>query len=166
MSISATFNNLSKEGGIGYAILGLVAIAAFVTIHAILKSDVQQGAKAIGSAASATLDAASGFATGNLASAHGTPYEGAGIFGSIGLGVNSVLGGLPERAGNWIGEQLSPDYDPSESSLQHANNNPYGGGPSASYADAVDNSPTAAQYAANPNTQTPVDDFSAVTGTW
>lgn len=155
MNVSAALNNLTKEGGVGYAVLIGVGLIAVVVIHSILKNDAEQAAKAVGSAASATIDAAGAFATGNTQTAHGTPYEGAGIFGSIGAEFNTLLGGAPQAFGEWIGDKLSPDYDPNESSLQHANNNPYGGGPSSQYIDAVDSSPTAAQYAANPNTQTP-----------
>jgi len=62
--------------------------------------DVAAGVTAVGSAAAETI---AGVATGDNAITRGTPYEGAGIFGTLGGVTNRVLGGVPQRAGEAIG---------------------------------------------------------------
>lgn len=125
-------------------ILGVVAIVAFE----VLKNAVGAASKAVVNTAGATVDAASQFATGNLATA-GTPYQGTGIVGEIGAGTNAILGGLPSDLGTWIGGKIA-DYTQQSATDQSSTNNPYSAGSSANYAAAADASPTPATAAANP----------------
>lgn len=48
----------------------------------------------------AAADTVEGVASGNNALTEGTPYEGAGILGTLGAGVNTLLGGVPESIGH------------------------------------------------------------------
>lgn len=134
-----------------FAIIGVVAIIAFE----ILKNAASATGKAVVNAAGATIDTASQFATGNLATA-GTPYAGTGVFGELGAGVNAALGSAPEAIGNWIGGKVA-DYTQQSATDQSTTNNPYNGGSSANYANAADASPTPATAAANPSTSIPLD---------
>lgn len=53
-----------------------------------------------------TVDAAGGILSGDNALTKGTPYEGAGVAGTLGAGANAVTGGLLEKAGSFIGGKL------------------------------------------------------------
>lgn len=160
---------IAKQPGVGWALLGVVAIVGFVVV----KNAIAQVAKAtgdqLGKAADAagaaattvgkyTVDAASDFATGNTVVAKGTPYEGKGIIGSLGATTDTLFGGGLSQFGGWLGgtvyDLFHPDDDAGATSNQGANNNPFGGGPSAWYGDAVDQSPTNATWAASPFTDT------------
>ena len=44
-----------------------------------------------------------GIATGNNALTEGTPYEGAGILGTLGAATNELSGGTLQRFGEWLG---------------------------------------------------------------
>lgn len=178
MSVSSIVSNISKSPAIGYAILGVVGIAAFLVIENALKSlagaagdAVDKAASAAGAAGSAVIDTASNFATGNGSVTADTPYAGDGIFGSLGAGFDKLFGGGLSAFGGWIGDSV---YDATHSdqsvslnlSNNGANNNPYGGGTNILYATAVDNSPTPAGgssaqgvnqgFAANPNANAPL----------
>lgn len=158
MTVGAqALKTLSKSPALGYALLGAVAIVGFVVVKNALAAGVSQVASAAGTAGTAVLDTASGIATGNLASAQGTPYQGFGILGTLGLATDKLFGGGLSAFGGWIGSKV---YDITNSSPtnQGANNNPYGGGPSSSYADAVNSAPVNATSAATPTTDTPIDD--------
>lgn len=94
----------SKEGQ--WVVLGLVAL---IVVYYIGKKIVTAGAQAAGAAASAT----GGALSGNNSLTQGTPYEGAGILGTLGAATNTILGGAPEKIGNWIGGALpGNNYDP------------------------------------------------------
>ena len=58
----------------------------------------RQAKQAIGAAA----DSVGGVVSGNNALTEGTPYEGWGIFGTLGAATNTTLGGVPE----WIGSRV------------------------------------------------------------
>lgn len=56
--------------------------------------------------------------SGNNAVTRGTPYEGAGILGTLGSATNTALGGVPqsigEKIGDWLFDLTHKDYDPNE----------------------------------------------------
>jgi hypothetical protein len=56
--------------------------------------------------------------SGDNAITRGTPYQGAGILGTLGSAANTALGGVPqsvgERLGDWLFELTHKDYDPNE----------------------------------------------------
>lgn len=155
-----------------YAVLGLVGIWVIKTLQGAVGAtndaigkDVAAIGGAIKGGANAVIDTASGIATGNNATTYGTPYEGTGIFGTLGAVTNDVLGGAPQAFGEWIGEKLS-DGNPAGSSSptnQTTSGNPYGAGTSNIYASAVDGSPTNAQYVASPYAQAPAATTQVIT---
>lgn len=69
------------------------------------------GKKAVAAAA----DAGAGIITGNNAITQGTPYEGAGILGTLGSVANQASGGtlqsLGEKLGSWTYDVLNPEPD-------------------------------------------------------
>ena len=79
-----------------YIALGVVALLVvyFVT---------KQAAKAAGAVASA----AGGVLTGNNALTAGTPYQGAGVAGTLGAAANDVSGGVLQNVGDYIGNKLA-----------------------------------------------------------
>lgn len=183
--MNSALANLSKSPAIGYAILGVVGIVAFVVVRNAITSlasaagDVASKAvNAAGAAGTAVIDSAGAFATGNTQTAHGTPYEGAGVLGSLGADTDALFGGGLSTFGGWLGNKI---YDVTHAgggpgdggslniSNYGANNNAYGGGTSTLYSGAVDSSPTPASAgfnslvgtAATPNTNTV-----AQTDTW
>jgi hypothetical protein len=164
-----SLGSLAKQPGVGWALLGVVAIVGFVVV----KNAIAQVAKAtgdtLGKAADAagaaattvgkyTVDAAGDFATGNTQAAHGTPYEGKGIIASLAADTDALFGGGLSTFGGWLGgtvyDAFHPTDDAGATSNQGANNNPFGGGNSAWYGDAVDSSPVNATWAASPFTDT------------
>jgi hypothetical protein len=161
--------SLAKQPGVGWALLGVVAIVGFVVVkNAIAQigkaagDTLDKAANAAGDAATTvgkyTVDAAGDFATGNTQVATGTPYEGKGIIGSIAAIDDKLFGGGLSQFGGWLGgtvyDVFHPDDDAGATSNQGANNNPFGGGNSAWYGDAVDASPVNATWAASPFTDT------------
>ncbi len=62
--------------------------------------DTAAGAAAVGAAAAETI---AGVATGDNAVTRGTPYEGTGIFGTLGAATNATLGGVPQSIGESLG---------------------------------------------------------------
>jgi len=178
MSAGKVLGNLSKSPAFGYAILGIVGIVGFIVVKNAIANlgkaagDLAEKAtNAAGAAGTAVIDTASNIATGNTATAHGTPYEGKGIFGSLGLATDKLFGGGLSEFGGWIGDSIydATHSDDASAGIQHSTGNPYGGGPTAYYSSAVDQSPVAAQYAANPNAQAPyiAPDFGLVdSSTW
>jgi hypothetical protein len=59
---------------------------------------------------------AGGLVTGDNALTRGTPYQGAGLPGTVGAATNAATGGVLESLGGWIGGKLydvfGEDYDP------------------------------------------------------
>ncbi|WP_290516903.1 hypothetical protein [Alcanivorax sp.] len=49
--------------------------------------------------AEAAVDTVEGIASGDNAMTEGTPYQGAGVLGTLGAGMNKLLGGAPEAIG-------------------------------------------------------------------
>lgn len=68
---------------------------------------LRRAAKDSTDAASAGVDAIGGIFSGNNRLTEGTPYEDAGILGTIGSGVNELLGGAPEKLGSKLGGWLA-----------------------------------------------------------
>jgi hypothetical protein len=73
--------------------------------------------RAAGAAAVAATDAAVGVITGNNALTAGSPYEGAGVLGTLGAAANAASGGVLQRVGESIGgfvfDVFNKPYDPS-----------------------------------------------------
>ena len=85
---------------IAIAAAGAVAVVAYV-----LKQYGKAAAEAVGGAVS-----------GNNAITRGTPYQGAGVAGTVGAATNAASGGALQRAGESLGEWLygvfGDKYDP------------------------------------------------------
>lgn len=142
---SASFSKILAEPGMGYAILGLVAIAAFL----VLKKTVSDVAGVVGDGVSGIAEGIGGIATGHNTITAGTPYEGAGVFGTLGAGANDLSGGGLEAVGDWIGGTLYDWFgaDDATNVSQSATGNPYSPtGPNATYRKAANDSPLNAQY--------------------
>jgi hypothetical protein len=81
----------------GYALLIGVGVVGFIVLANYLKKQASAAASAI-----ANVNA-------------GTPYEGAGVVGTLGNAVNQTLGGAPqsigEAIGGWLADIFQP-YDP------------------------------------------------------
>lgn len=104
MKLPAILN--TKEGQ--WAVLGIIGL---VVVYVVGKGI----AKGVSSAASAAADTAGGVLSGNNALTQGTPYQGAGVAGTLGAAANTVSGGVLEQLGNWIGGLLpgsGNDYNP------------------------------------------------------
>lgn len=63
------------------------------------------------------LDALGGVFSGNNKLTKDTPYEGAGVAGTLGAATNNVLGGAPQAVGESIGSGLFSLFNPSADSL-------------------------------------------------
>lgn len=98
MKVPAVFKSEAGQ----YIALGAVALLVvyFVT---------KQAAKAAGAVASA----AGGVLTGNNALTQGTPYQGAGVIGTLGAAANDVSGGTLQSVGDYIGNKLADWFQPS-----------------------------------------------------
>lgn len=155
-----------QDKPIEYAILATaVAIAVYVIIKSATTA-VGAAANSVAAGVSGVVGAGAGIATGNNVVTAGTPYEGTGIFGTLGASVNDILGGAPATFGSWIGGKLAGDaYDPNtdsgiSSSIQSSSNNPFGSGTSAAYADAANAANVPATAVATPFVGT------ATAGSW
>ncbi len=138
-----------------------IEIAILLGVGAVVLWFVIKQVKSVGSAAVNTAEAAAnsvvgagvGIATGNNVVTAGTPYEGTGIFGTLGAVTNDVLGGAPQSFGEYLGGKFADWFqssdDASSSSNQGASNNPFGA-TATYYQDAVDNSPKQATVVASP----------------
>jgi hypothetical protein len=98
--------------GVGVAINEKTILAAGVVALAVYFVLSRDAVKAGG----AVVDTAGGVLSGNNALTAGTPYEGGGVAGTVGAGVNSILGGVPQAIGESIGGWF---YD-----LTHQRENP------------------------------------------
>ena len=62
--------------------------------------------------------AVGGLVSGDNAITRGTPYQGAGVPGTLGAATNAASGGLLERFGGWLGRTVydatHADYDPNK----------------------------------------------------
>lgn len=62
--------------------------------------------------------AVGGLVSGDNAITRGTPYQGAGLPGTVGAVTNAASGGVLERFGGWLGRTVydatHADYDPNE----------------------------------------------------
>jgi hypothetical protein len=101
VKVPAVFKSVEGQ----WVALGLVA----VTVVYFIGRSVLKGAA---DAAVATAQTAGGVVSGNNALTAGTPYQGAGIAGTLGAVANTASGGLFESIGDWIADKVSPDYDP------------------------------------------------------
>lgn len=67
-------------------------------------------------ATGAAVDAAVGVVTGDNALTRGTPYQGAGVLGTLGAATNAASGGhlqsIGEALGGWVYDLTHADYDP------------------------------------------------------
>jgi hypothetical protein len=88
----------TKEGQ--WVVLGLVVVGVAYFL-------VRQSIKAAG----AVANAAGGVLSGNNALTQGTPYQGAGIAGTLGAGANVVSGGVLESIGDWLGGKAADVHD-------------------------------------------------------
>ena len=124
----------SEEGQ--WVVLGLVAV---IVVYYVGKHVIAGATQAAGAAASA----AGGVLSGNNSLTQGTPYQGAGILGTLGAATNTVSGGALQSAGESLGDWLYDTFNPSISS-------------------------TAAPAANRDQVVTPnyVTDLSQVTGSW
>jgi len=96
----------TKEGQ--WVVLGLVAL---VIVYYVGKKVLGAAGQAAGAAASA----AGGVLSGNNSLTQGTPYQGAGVAGTLGAATNTVSGGALADFGNWISGQIADvtmPYDP------------------------------------------------------
>lgn len=126
--------------------LAILAVAAAGALYVIVKTLTQAGGAAANTALAAggaVVGAGVGIATGNNVVTAGTPYEGTGIFGTLGAATNDILGGAPAALGNWFSGTFGADtYDPNadtgqSSSIQSSSGNPFGAGTSSGYGDAA-----------------------------
>lgn len=164
----------SKLGG--YLLLGVAGIAGLIVVSSALTSAINQAVGsnsdksdgASGSDGTTRIDPASQTTGGPLSTAHGAPTR----LQVLETTVDGLFGGGLSRFGGWVGNVIFADTssnggpgDGGSLNLSNYNqtNNPYAGGQTTLYADAVDESPTPAAgsfaqqgYAANPNTQTPL----------
>lgn len=92
MSATASFLN-SKAGQ--YAALGVVAVIGVVVLYKFLKGELTAAATFAGS-----------LVTGNNALTQGTPYQGAGVAGTLGAATNVASGGALQSVGEWLGGSI------------------------------------------------------------
>jgi hypothetical protein len=76
----------------GYAVVIGVGVVAVVILYTFFKKEAQ-----------AVVEGVGGAVTGNNALTRGTPYEGAGVVGTLGAATNAATGGLLGRFGSWLG---------------------------------------------------------------
>lgn len=134
----------------GLPLLIGVGLVAFVVVHYLLKKDIEDVSGSVGEAVSGATEAIGGLATGNNSVTADTPYEGAGVFGTLGAATDAASGGIFSAIGEWIGGTIYESTHDSDN-LQSATGNPYSPtGPSGVYREAANNSPTNAQYRASP----------------
>jgi hypothetical protein len=104
VKVPAVFKSVEGQ----WVALGLVALSVVYII----------GRSVLGAAKKAAVDTAKGaqgVISGNNALTAGTPYEGAGIVGTVAAEANVASGGLFESIGDWLGGHLpgsGNDYDP------------------------------------------------------
>ena len=102
MKIPAALKTIEGQ----YVVLGLVAL---VVVYYVGKKVVG----AAGAAAGAAVDTAGGLLSGNNALTQGTPYQGAGLAGTLGAAANTVSGGalssIGETIGGWLADLTIPD---------------------------------------------------------
>ena len=145
-----------QDKPIEYAVLALAAAIGVYVVIKSLTTAAGAAANSVAAGVSGVVGAGAGIATGNNVVTAGTPYEGAGIFGTLGASVNDILGGVPAGIGTWVGGKLAGDsYDPNtdsgiSSSIQSSSNNPYGSGTSAAYVDAANAANVPATAVATP----------------
>ena len=92
--------NLSKQNPVMLAGAALLVVAGVYFLSRKAVADVANAAK---DASGAVVDTVTGVATGNNALTKDTPYEGAGVLGTVGAATNNLLGGVPQRAGEYLG---------------------------------------------------------------
>lgn len=95
--------------------LALGAAIVIGVVYFLARRTVKDVAGAVGEGAEAVASTAAGIATGNNAATRGTPYEGTGIFGTLGGATNAAVPILDD-IGGWLGRKLydwfGDDYDP------------------------------------------------------
>lgn len=114
--MSQALDNLSKQNLTNLAIGAAVVIGVVYLI-------LRQTAKDVVAAGGAVATAAGGVLTGDNVITSGstqhdfsgqstTAYEGKGVFGTLGAGTNSVLGGAPASIGEIIGQWTFDIFGP------------------------------------------------------
>lgn len=86
-------NNLTRQNPIMLAGGALLIVAGFYFI----------GRKAISDTTEAVAGTIGGVVSGNNKLTEETPYEGAGVLGTVGAATNTLLGGVPRKAGEALG---------------------------------------------------------------
>ena len=133
-------------------LLGVGALAIWFVLRSV-RSAAGAAVDTATAAVNGVVGAGVGIATGNNVVTAGTPYEGTGIFGTLGAATNDVLGGAPQSFGEYLGGKFADWFqstdDASSSSNQGASNNPYGA-TSTSYQGADDSAPKQATFVASP----------------
>lgn len=97
---------LGRFGGADEKMVAL-AIVGIVVVYLIAKKTLTAGAQAVG-----------GVVSGNNALTQGTPYQGAGIFGTLGAAFNSASGGVLGNIGSSIGNGLYNLLNPGTGNAQ------------------------------------------------
>lgn len=148
MTALASISKGFDKGGL--PLLIGVGLVAFVVVHYIIRKDLSDATGAAGEAISGASEVIGGIATGRNVVTADTPYEGKGIFGTLGAGFNDLFGGGLEAVGDFIGNGLADITDHSSGAIQDSSGNPIATGTSSSYRIGADVSPVNAQYAASP----------------
>lgn len=65
----------------------------------------------------AAADAGAGIVTGENELTKGTPYEGAGVLGTVGAAANAASGGVFQEFGEWLGGKTYDLLHPDEQKL-------------------------------------------------
>lgn len=143
------------QGPAGWAlVIGVGAVALYV-VNKLVRDNLSAAKDEIGEAISGATEGVGGLITGRNTVTADTPYEGAGIFGTLGAGADAASGGAFSGIGEWLGGKIY-DFthnDEDSAGFQSSTGNPYSPtGPTASYRQAANNSPVNAQYAASPLT--------------
>jgi hypothetical protein len=142
---SASFAKALNAPHVGTAILIGVAALAALAIYRTLRDDTVKLAEGVS-------EAAGGIITGRNTLTANTAYEGAGVFGTLGAGVDSASGNSLSAVGEWIGGTLYDWFgdDPETNLSENSTGNPYSPtGPTAGYRKAANDSPVNAQYRAS-----------------
>ena len=92
--------NLSKQNPLLLAGGVVLVVGALYYFARKAAGDV---ADAVQTATAKTAETIADVATGNNAVTRDTPYEGTGLPGTIGAATNDLLGGVPQRAGEYLG---------------------------------------------------------------
>jgi len=100
--MKAAITNLSKQNPL---LLAAGAALLVYVVYSLARKTITDVAKGAG-----------GVVSGNNALTRGTPYQDAGVLGTLGAATNTVLGGVPQRVGEsvggWIYDLLHSDDAP------------------------------------------------------